>query len=397
LTLYSLLIESAYQLYTSPKQCRIIRRNYNSMATLLSRLSRLPFRIGRVATLPVAVITLFSLVYTLAAQTPQAESISGVESDNAVYLPLVSKPSLPELTLTVPIRTSSNLWTVSWSGAEQTPITGYDLEQSTTADFSNAGLISLPASTTSFTTAQPSLLEPIYYYRVRVRNGPDVGNWSATHSIHAPYRDNFDNPGSGWAIRRQDTDDINNSYWYGNNEFVLKIGGRWDYAIAAPMVPAPAAPYRMETRVRLHQPGNLHAYGLIFGGDWNGETCPDAQYSSCFNQYYRLLIIWYGSPDTLRIQLKRIDYHDPKDNSGGGETLVPFRDVYVGPDPGGWRLWRVDVLEDGQMHFYVNDVLVAAATDTAYLHNPYFGLFAASNEYLGTQPHLDWFQVTPLP
>ena len=144
-------------------------------------------------------------------------------------------------------------------------------------------------------------------------------------------------------------------------------------------------------------PDNLQSYGIIWGGDWNGQPCPNADYSSCFNHYYRLNIIYFGdNAKALRIQLKRIDYHDPKDNAGRGTSLIDYTDIDVG-DPSGWNIWEVAYELDGTIRISVNGKVVKTNKDSTLVNEPYFGVFASSDEYAGTAATFDYYVVTRLP
>jgi len=136
----------------------------------------------------------------------------------------------------------------------------------------------------------------------------------------------------------------------------------------------------------------------VFGGDWNGQPCPNGNYSSCFNHYYRLMVIWYGAANnSLRVDLKRIDFHDPNDNSGQGtDKLISFKDQPVA-SAGGWNKWNVKVFSNGLIQVFVNGSYVGGGVDPTYIGSPYFGVFASSNEYSGTEPWFEYFSVRALP
>lgn len=320
-------------------------------------------------------------------ETPAA----GQGVSNTLYMPLVYR-DLPHLTLFTPVRAmTGSEWTVFWSdGGEE--VTDYELHESTDPTFAAYTVYNLGPATTTVIAHDPAL-HSTYYYRVRANGEWGEGHWSNVVSIIGPYTDDFSDSSSGWTIRRQDTDDVNNSSYYENGQYVLKIGGRWDYGIASPLVRAPALPYRLETNVILDDPDNLNSYGIIFGADWNGDTCPNSDYSSCFNHYYRLNIIWFGSDIDFRVNLKRIDSHSADDNGGVGVTLIDYLYVNVG-NPDDWNTWAVEVTADGWIKIFVDNTLVAQANDATYINDPYFGLFASSDEYLGSEPHLDYYSAT---
>lgn len=320
-------------------------------------------------------------------------------------LPFVARPfPIPAAPVLNPIDipTSNNgyqtfLLTASWGDVSGDNVT-YVVQTARQADFSDAVDHNVGSDTSFAVEYAGSTNVAPFYFRVRAIDHGLSSVWSNVQSQFGVYYDSFDNP-SGWSIRRQDTDDVDNDAYYQNGNFVLKIRGRWDYAIAAPMARAvPWSSYSMSSRVRFDPTvDNLHSYGFVFGGDWNGQACPNADYSSCFNHYYRLIVVWYGSPNQLKIQLKRIDYHDPDSNVGRGVTLIAFQDVNVG-DPDSWNDWRIDVRENGQISIYVDGQNVANAFDTDYVGGgTYYGVFAATDEYSGAEPWFDWYRVNPLP
>ncbi len=311
------------------------------------------------------------------------------------YLPIIAGPVPAPVLENVSRPNSSNQWTVSWNAIDGTGVT-YEVQEDSSSAFSSPDLFDNGADL-SRTFNNGASIDNYYCYRVRAVIGSQLSKWSNVECIVGAYYDDMSSSSSGWAIRQQDTDDADNESWYTSGNFVLKIHGRWDYAVASPLRQAPEPPYEISTRIRLEKPDNLNSYGLIFGGDWNGQTCPNSTYTSCFNHYYRLQIIWYGADSKLRIRLKRIDKHDQKgSNEGRGDGLTDYRDVKVGSPTEKYLEWRVQVLEDGQIKIFVNDNQVASALDTTYINSPYFGIFAATDEYLGAEPWVDWYKVTPL-
>lgn len=286
--------------------------------------------------------------------------------------------------------------TVSWTAVDGKGIS-YQLQEAQTPDFTDAVTYDVGAATSHIVTHPSTASMERYYYRVRAITVVDRSEWSNVIAQHGVYNDEFDSSASDWSIRREDTDDVDNSSWYDDDGyFILKVSGRWDYAIASPVQAVPWSSYSIETRVRLRGGIDyLHSYGLIFGGDYLGGNCPNSDYTSCFNHYYRLNLIWTGSDDSMLLQLERVDRHDDN-NVGRGESLVDYGNVRVG-DPSGWNVWRVDVNANGSIVVSVNGNEVASAHDTEYVGDPYFGVFASTNEYSGAEPWFDWYRVTPLP
>lgn len=309
-----------------------------------------------------------------------------------LYLPILSK-SVPVPVLQPLARSASaNSWTASWN--QPAPdITQYEIREAATTAFESA--LYYNTNATNYVFTQPATTFNTYCYQVRVLVNNEPGQWSNAQCIVGDYFDDFSSGSSGWGIRRQDTDDVNNSSFYENGEFALRVGGRWDYALASSLSQAPTGDYQLQTRVRLANPRSLHAYGIIFGGDWNGQPCPASNYSSCFTRYYRLLIIWKTGPNLLEVGLKRIDSHD-QDNVGRGVTLVNHQNAKVG-NPNDWNTWTVQVRQNGTITILVNGNHIATVTDTAYINQPYFGIMAATDSFSGAEPHFDHLGITHLP
>ncbi|MEJ2750960.1 MAG: hypothetical protein P8183_24090, partial [Anaerolineae bacterium] len=275
-----------------------------------------------------------------------------------MYFPVFFKPVPVPYLNNVPEVNSNNQWTVSWTDINETGAS-YELQEYSDASFASPTTIDAGSSLTHLISHAASV-NNYYCYRVRAKVNGVYSGWSNTDCTYGNYYDSMGNSSSGWFIRRQDTDDTNNSSYYQNGTYVIKIGGRWDYAIGSSMVPAPASSYRLETSVKLIDGvDNLQTYGIVFGGDWNGQPCPNSDYSSCFNHYYRLQVIWYGSTNKMRIDLKRIDYHDENNVGRGHVKLIDFKDVHVG-NPSGWNKWTIDVSSNGTIKVYVNGPLVPA-------------------------------------
>ena len=317
-----------------------------------------------------------------------------------LYMPVMFKAPPAPTMLSVSPPTSSDGYdtfqmTANWSNVG---ISGqYELQESQTPDFVNSTVYDA-GSLTSGTVTHNISRHYEYYYRVRfVMGNGQSSDWSNVIKQYGPYNDRFDDPSSGWFIRREDLDDVENYSYYENGNFVLKIKGRWDFAIGSPMKVIPWNSYRIETRIRFDPSvDNLHSYGLIWGGDWDGTACPNAGFTSCLNHYYRLNLLWYGNSDKLRMNVKRIDYHD-KDGQGRGVGLADWENQYVGSPSGDWKIWTVENRGDGKIDIYVNGELAKSVNDSNYAGaGAYFGILATSNEYLGTEPWVDWVRVTPI-
>lgn len=322
------------------------------------------------------------------------QSVGTVVGSSAnTFMPLVFQPiPTPVLSSITGPTASSNSWDATWN-TPAPEITGYQVQEAQTSSFTNPVIYDV-GNVNSRTFSYPATASNYYCYRVRALVGSLAGDWSNVECAVGNYNDDFTNSGSGWMLRQEDTDDTENSTYYENNQFVVKIGGRWDYALASPLAQAPKPPYAIETSIRFDESvDNLHGYGIVFGGNWNGQPCPNgSNYGNCFTHYYRFLVVWYGPLDSFRIQLKRIDYNDTLDNIGRGVTLDGFKDIYV-PNSKGFNVWRVEVGADGGIRILLNGSQVMSVNDSTYINSPYFGVMASSDEYLGAEPHLDWYRV----
>lgn len=340
-----------------------------------------------------AYITGTGELITRSAGTQIYTDTSSVSFMPAVFKPFPFPPTPSFASVGNP--NSDNEWTVSWQVNNDTYVDNYTLQESQSPDFSAPHTVNTPLTSHQFSHAISA--DNSYYYRVRANGPGGSGDWSETRMVVGNYRDDFRDASTGWDIRRQDTDDIENYSRYRDGNFILEIDGRWDYAIGSPVALAPETPYAIETRVRLESADNLNAYGIVFGGDWNGEECSTDHMDNCFNHYYRLLAVWHGNAaGSMLVQLARIDRHDARENTGRGPDLVGWRDVDVAEPVDGYQVWRVEVEPNGRIRLFVNGEQFASVTDATYVDNPLFGVFAASDEYLGTEPWFDWYEVRAL-
>lgn len=333
---------------------------------------------------------------TLNALTTVVTGTSTVVTDTSLFFPLMRTPlPIPELSLIKPTDMNNN-WTIGWSPVQFGGPFEYEVQEDTDPNFSNPQSTILSSSTTTLDVNNSVNWKNLYLYRVRVISSGLVGPWSNTLYVVGNYSDDFDDPNSGWILRREDTDTTNNSTFYEDGNFVHRMKSGWDSMIGGPLMPAPQPPYLIESRIQLQGRDNLHAYGLVFGGDWDGTLCPNNEFTSCYNQYYRLLVLWFGNNDELKYQLKRITSHDEDNGHGRGGTLIGFREVQVNQPSGDWQVWGVEVHPNGDIKIFVNGNQVGETTDTALIDKPYFGTFSAVDEYTGLRAEFDWYTVTSL-
>ena len=313
------------------------------------------------------------------------------------YLPILMQP-LPTPTGLVSTRPAlesdpTYKWTLSWP--QVAAGVSYEIQEAQTADFANV----IRTYTTSDLTQDvlyPPAPNNLFFYRIRAVSAQTTSDWSESILVIGPYFDGFGSDTTGWKLVREDTDDTNNSVYYRDDgHLVVKIGGRWDYAIASSLAYAPDPPYRIDTRVFLDDPDNLNGWGFIFGADWDGTECPNAAYTSCFNRYYRWLTIWRGS-EWMPTQLKRIEEHRESDNAGQGTSLLDWGDVEV-IDEDAYNTWAIEVYPDGRIIVFYDGEKVRETVDTSYITSRHFGLWASTDEYLGSEPWYDYLRIVPIP
>lgn len=367
--------------------------------------------------------------YTLTATTTVVE-----QTDSLVYMPLMMFPGIaPETSASAIAASGTNYqWTVSWTSEMSSG--PYEIEESQDADFSTI------LSTRSVTTLSQSYTHApsnnnTYYYRVRWVGGAS-SDWSNIVSVVNAYRDDFDNSTSGWLKVRQDLDDTQNELSYTAAGYLkMWVRGRWDYFVSSPLKPTPAGDYSLSSRVKYDGAGNLNTYGFIVGADWNGDQCPtlianpnptssvnsaeifldpseqeeshifggsdggarvEMDVDNCFNHYYRVMLMWFGSGSLYKLQVKRIDFHESPKNSGRGPELL-FFDVPIG-DQNDWNDWRLEVRRStGDFALFSNGTQVATWNDSTFINDVWWGLWASTDEYPGSDPLYDYVEVKPLP
>jgi hypothetical protein len=60
-----------------------------------------------------------------------------------------------------------------------------------------------------------------------------------------------------------------------------------------------------------------------------------------------------------------------------------------------WHNYRVEVRENG-LKLYIDGHFVRSFQDKNYIHDPYFGVFASSDEYQPSIWLYEYYKVTPL-
>jgi hypothetical protein len=240
--------------------------------------------------------------------------------------------------------------------------------------------------------------------------GDQAGPWSNVGTVVGGYLDEFEDPNTGWALRRTTYLEEMGAY-YDDGEFVLDVNDRWDWLLASPGMPAPRLPYVVDFHATIVGGANLWSFGGVVGGDWPSlGGCPSMPpgsawytHQDCFNQFYNTNVIFYGP---MKLQWERVDELVWCLECGGSPSKR-LGDVNPGSvktlqlvDPTGWNHYRIEVRED-QIRFYAAKLgfepkLQYQYFDTRYVDQPYFGLFASTDEYTNGLWRVDNFLVMPI-
>ena len=220
------------------------------------------------------------------------------------------------------------------------------------------------------------------------------------------YKDDFTNTIVPWDVRRwtlgtvyvlQHRADCDEDGRCGFLE--LDVQNKEKYTIVSPLVESRSYPYNIEIKARLmpknadsKYPKDQAQYGIIFGGNWNGQPCPTADFSSCFTQYYELRVRFRdtGEKQYLEYKLKRVDGHDA-DNQNFGPDLIDWEKVDA--DPKKFVEWDVNVSSDAKIKVSVNNSYVGTAQDSTYLNNRYFGLEVRTGSKDSSRAKFDYFKI----
>jgi hypothetical protein len=331
-----------------------------------------------------------------------------------LYLPLINvslpAPLAPVLSATRP--NSANDWHMNWTISDNNSLTGYELQQSQDATFATGITTYSPAGSA---TSQPidtvqASANNVYYYRIRALRSGQMSDWSNVVKVVGAYYDEFTSNQTGWSgptlkegLRRLTFIEEIDS-WYENDDWlILRVEDSWDWAIASPLMPAPQPPYVIEFRSRPANLGNLVSHGIVFGADWTGAPCPDWStvlgvyaHQNCFNHFYNTNLIWSSDTD-LTLLWERIDTLVWCPNCGGSplKRLGHTQVVNFHPNASGWNDYRVEV-RNSEIKFYLNGDLRYTYSDTRWINEPYFGVFASADEYSNSTWRWEYYKITPL-
>lgn len=325
------------------------------------------------------------------------------------YLPFViyEESILPgPVTLNASRPNSQNKWTLSWSTSPGA--TNYELQESQDPDFATVVTYDTALQTTREVAKNASPFN-VYYYRVRSKVGVLEGPWSNVERVVGGYYDEFEDEATGWSMRRSTYREKVFGF-YENGKYVMQVLDRWDWGVSSPLQPAPEVPYSIDFEARIVAPANLLSFGMVFGGDWNGQNCPAGlsydewyKHTNCFNHFYNTNNIFFGP---LKLLFERVDKLEWCPTCGGSPMKrlgdVDFSNTreYSNIDPEGWNRYTIEVREDSIKVFATKrggtPVFQFEYNDTRWVNEPYFGFFASTDEYNNSTWRFEYLEVLPL-
>lgn len=349
------------------------------------------------------VLTGTVLLTETVALTP-TEVVASVSSPTqTIFMPIMAT-SLVKLTIDATRPNSNNAWQVQWPdfGAGYT----YRFQESKRPDFASLIVDETLASAAKNITHSASPFNS-YYYRVALQKDGKMGPWSDTLTVVGAYRDDFNDDSTGWAMRR--TTFLEETVaWYGQGDnagnFIIVVADRWDWMIASPLQKAPEPPYVIEYRSRVHDASNLVSGGAVVGGDWNYQACPEFgnvyKTDNCFNHFYNFNYIYYGP---MKLQFEQVStlYWCPTCNGSpikrlGDPDLWKVVDNVVSHNQGlQYHTYKIEVRDTG-LKLWIDNSYKGAFGNGAYSDDPFFGVFASTDEYKPSIWFFDWYKVTPL-
>lgn len=362
------------------------------------------FQVTVVDSLPIGQMLVNSAEITGTGILLTPSAATEVVTPTIMHFPIIFTP-FPKLNLTVSRPNSANQWSASWDTGGVTA-SSYELQESQDPNFgtltsSSPGDVGL---NTSQAFAHSVSLNNVYYYRVRIVRDGRVGRWSDIQQAIGGYRDDFNDSGSNWLVRRMSyLEKTYAKYGTGNEagNLIILVDDKYDWMVASPLTPAPTVPYVIEYRSRVHDPANEVSGGMSFGGDWNFDACPEYgnvyQTDNCFNHFYNFNYIYFGGMKLLHEQVNKLEWCP----SCGGSPLKrigPTNDIGNVIDYDSrkdWHVFRVEVRADGA-RLYIDGKFERHFTDTTHINDPYFGVFASTWEYKPSIWFYDYFQVLPL-
>jgi hypothetical protein len=293
-------------------------------------------------------------------------------------------------------------YTVSWSyGHTYPPVNSYILREARDANFTS-GVQDYTVSGTSTSKGFADKGDGTYYYKVQAKNDYGPGAWSNTRSVIVvrAYRDDFDDKGSGWKVRRTSSPDLDTmDVRYSGGKLYTEADDRWDFGIFSPLVEAPPPPYKITMKTKLEEGVDAPGYGIVFRAE-KGDFCPvdrdDARDDDgCFYHYFRLNVSVDKVGKHIRYEVKRIEEHDNRGRAEGKDLSGGYRNIDDEADWDGWNKWEIEVYEE-RFKVSVNGKHLATYWDDNWAEDGYFGILTSVYEYGPSEFKHEYFYVEPI-
>jgi hypothetical protein len=212
------------------------------------------------------------------------------------------------------------------------------------------------------------------------------------------YLDLFDDPNSGWEMRRTNIGDIDDyAIIYRTDDILeMQVDKTDDYLLASPLVPAPDKPYNIEVIAQFTDGSkDRHLYGIIFSGNYNGSSqCPNTGFTSCFTSFYYLRVEWdetTANSPKLEYMLRRVWGFDEGNNMLATDLLG--WSTLTGASPDGWHEWDILVENNGKITLSFDDAPLATVQDPEPLPGNYFGFIVETRAQGGARVKFDQFKA----
>ncbi len=192
------------------------------------------------------------------------------------------------------------------------------------------------------------------------------------------------------------------TFYENNSWLIFRVRDNNDWAIASPMKPAPQLPYVIEFRSQAASLVKDVSHGVVFGGDWTGAPCPDwssfdgiYKHQNCFNHFYNANLM-RSSSNTMTLLWERIDgLQWCLSCSVRVKRIGDVTTTGMSLTTSDWNTYRIEVRAT-DIKFFANGALKKTYTDTRWVNDPYFGVFASTDAINNSTWRYDYFSITPL-
>ena len=175
----------------------------------------------------------------------------------------------------------------------------------------------------------------------------------------------------------------------------VSVANAETYMIVSPLILGPNPPYDIEFRAKLRDREDKDQYGVVFGGDWQGQPCPGGNVDGCFNHYYEFRARYrdVSGEKYVEYRLRKIDGHD-SNNVEQGTDLIEWTRA-EGVDAEDWIKWTLHYGSSGHITVKANNLEQAgSARDTKYRDSRFFGVLSRAGDKSDSKARFDKFSIT---